>query len=279
MRTIAGWSYALWLLALSACGSDSSDGSGTGGTSADAGLGGGAAGGIGGAGGAGGAGGSSGAAGAGGTVCELGVPGGACDPLAQDCSDPCSSRCVLYRSPGAAGLTEPLCIAPRGQRAPFESCQRYGGAVGDDDCAKGLFCSYGVGRKSGVVPEEFCAPYCLADGDCTDGFCSALTKVSVTPPAGYCVATCTPYANGCEGNYACLKFGGTDGKFRLTCSDQFGSKQAGVACQGGDCAPGLSCEQVNGLVCTPFCDATHACPNAEPCVPAPGGEGYSVCDL
>jgi hypothetical protein len=190
---------------------------------------------------------------------------------------------VLYRAPGDTGYLRPACTADDGKDGLLATCERSLRSVGDDTCKKGLFCSIGVGRPKDATSMHLCLPYCLTSADCdADSFCIFATVTGVTP-AGYCAKRCDPFGDECAFGDSCGKFASSDPGYPwgLACSNQAGSGLTGVACGGGDCAAGFSCETLpgrSGSVCTAFCDDTHPCANGAPCLQANNAD-FKICGL
>ena len=114
----------------------------------------------------------------------------ACDVIKQDC--PAGQKCtVLQTGTGQNASFASGCIASDANIAAGMPCVRNNDTVGDDACAKGLFCT-GVGYPvdSAGNPVRHCNALCAADATCGTGQkCETLTDAG---DAGLCVAACDP---------------------------------------------------------------------------------------
>ncbi len=197
----------------------------------------------------------------------------ACDIDAQDCG--AGKRCTFADDGGAVKRT---CVDLADQpAAQDEVCTRPNGLLGHDTCAAGLFCSFYGGRHlsgSGdtATYERVCSPLCAAADDCGEqGRCMYLSD-SLYERMGYCRPSCAdPFGTSCGDDQKCAPQARIEGGFitTLICTPA-GPAAAGEGCTyNTDCGVGHACAQnANAaLVCTPYCDAAHACAPGYQCDP------------
>lgn len=198
-----------------------------------------------------------------------------CDVEAQSCVE--GERCQLVMFYGSVAST--MCIPVTGNVGEGERCERTApNAVGYDDCAKGLLCSF---HGSPSAAERRCLPLCTDSSQCAGG--ESCIFVLSAPPTGDCTPTCSPFAavgaaGDCPAGTAC-RFSPALAGGRLASSTYCapeGTNLEGYGCAGPtDCARGLTCH--DGL-CAPFCDAANGCDAGATCTffPAPQASGVEA---
>ncbi len=179
-----------------------------------------------------------------------------CDLVKQNCAAG-MPKCTISIDQQAQAINH-VCVAD-GSKNEGESCARVGMTPGDDNCAKGLFCT---GR--GLAMGQFaCRKYCQKDGDCVNGQkCAGLQGKD-----GICTPTCTAFAGGCGTGTTCgnLYFGvgatQADPKAFLGCRPGPGTVASYDDCSamGAQCGANAICDPQN-TVCLPLCDGSHTCP-------------------
>jgi hypothetical protein len=185
---------------------------------------------------------------------------GACDPVAQDCTDgKCSLDLTQVMNTSTWGAT---CRAQTGTTALGEHCTRMAeGApgVGKDSCASGGYCT-AIGDLGGVTDASArtCRSFCLASTSCTKGqTCFALTTDLKPRDVGICVNTCD-------------------------------IRETGTCTAGAWCSFVVNIEQGSAGQCQPIgpaaiganCDATTNCVENAICItttPQGGGDPTNAC--
>jgi hypothetical protein len=175
--------------------------------------------------------------------------GKACDPVAQDCTDP-NLRCTVILE---SGDYFPACEPPYGipDKQEGQACSRTG--PGHDNCVKGLHC-----LPEGVIATA-CGKLCEKDSDCPPGAqCGTIT--TLLPPVGVCWKTCTPFGSECGSGTCSSGHYDSDGVTEFEACREIGGGTVGTSCSAQwDCVADTNCYGRSGFTCTPMCDSTHAC--------------------
>lgn len=205
------------------------------------------------------------------------VPGGMCDPQAQDC--PPGEKCIAYASPenGAMFWDANRCAPePPNPAQVGEPCEIDAGEdvfSGLDNCARGTMCAHfdlmtGKGGR--------CVAFCGVGGSCgVDEICLGDGGSSVLP---LCYATCDPIAQDCEDMQGCYGDVSLTGFICAPAEVEPGMGIDGSPCQFTNaCVPGLHCYDgaflegcADDWCCTPFCSISGGdagCAASEDCVP------------
>ena len=217
---------------------------------------------------------------------DTGVDTGA-DAAPSPCGTPCTGekKCIA----GWTASTETYayeCISPVViTTKPFGPCAKIS-LTSPQYCAEGYSCGWMYPGK------QACLPWCTTDSTCTD---------PTAPFCSYRVSSTTKHCGPCDprggiGECSTLKERCmiVNGVSAPTCTPDFGSGGAGVACtssascQNGyvcECVPttaggvprlGTECAAVVGATCKKLCGPGTACSSGLTCS-AIGATGYSVC--
>jgi len=185
---------------------------------------------------------------------------GACDPLAQDCTNgKCSLDLTQVANTSTWGAT---CRAQTGTVVIGTTCARVSdgaAGVGKDNCAAGGYCT-AIGDLGGDTSpaSRVCRSFCLASSSCSkDQTCFALTTGLLPRDVGICVNTCTILGTGtCTTGAWCA----------FTTNIENGS--AGQCQTAGPAAIGATCDTSTACVQGSICITT---------TPAGGGDPTNAC--
>jgi len=184
---------------------------------------------------------------------------GACDLLAQDCSDG-TEKCAIVQD--AAGTLMSACVPVTGAAAAGDTCTRTAAGFGHDDCAPKLFCSFigEAGPDQGGTRR--CHALCDDDAQCANGErCGVLVTAQTT---GFCGPSCEPFSD-CGKDLTCGDFyngvGGTTDVW-LACRPTGDAKSGAPCANAYECPADHVCTDPafgNDLRCIALCDVDHAC--------------------
>src|SRR5262249_41227485 len=112
-----------------------------------------------------------------------------CNTIAQDClshGSVATPKCSLVTP--ANGSLATRCVGSFGTKGLGESCMRFSGGPGFDDCDKGFFCSGLTMPQNldGTSAARSCRKFCRDDGACQTGE-RCVVLGSGTPQDGLCV--------------------------------------------------------------------------------------------
>lgn len=213
----------------------------------------------------------------------------ACDPVAQDCKDPCNSKCTFWSidaSSTVVGQQFAECGPELGQVPVDVECTRPNGTLGEDDCAKGSFCA-AIGKPVGSTGARVCRPLCKATSDCkANEFCLALASpTEAVAQGGVCVAQCDPFTPNCRPDETCNPVRDVTNLTRLACSARAPKDPLNGPCTIGvveTCPVGSLCVSTNNAdaSCRAFCDDAHPCDadaGAGTCAPQQANLDFRVC--
>ena len=201
------------------------------------------------------------------------LPPGVCDVVLQaGCGDAAKPKCsIIY----AMNMFQSTCVEWNGEGMDGDPCERTAGGSGHDDCAAGLFCTAFAVSPLAAGGTRYCRRLCHSDVDCRHDphqRCLGLTD-NVTLD-GICVPTCAPFAGECEAGLSCADLEeDVDRLGQILLCHQPGTGQEGDACaDDGECVADHVCVSRGAgspTLCTPLCDANHACAGGGRCVPVP----------
>lgn len=206
-----------------------------------------------------------------------------CDPVAQNCTDPCSPKCSFFpieAGTSVAGGNFVACGPQPGNGKLDEGCTRPTDVAGYDTCGKGFSCvSFSTPANASTL--RTCRPTCTAKNPCAMGdFC-----VSMTPPqlmlaqGGVCAHSCDPWTTKCASGDGCIDYTDINNNLQLTCG-VIGQTAIGQPCQGGNaCVAGAACWQVGDSgtsSCMPYCDMAHPCSSGV-CTTPTMGATFKLC--
>jgi hypothetical protein len=196
-----------------------------------------------------------------------------CDTANQTgCADPGMPKCTVALT--GNNMWSNTCRAQTGTVAEGAKCARaLEGApgVGNDDCAKGAYCT-ALGNVDGSIGpgNRFCRKFCRSSGSCGGAF-SCVSLSDLNPPDGICIDTCTLWGTDCDVAKAwCSPARDINGEATGWCIAR-GTKKVGESC-GGDiaCDANAICivtqDMPNDGICRAMCD-----------IPAGGGTPAHPC--
>lgn len=198
-----------------------------------------------------------------------GVEPDECDILEQDCESGEASKCRahLYIDTNGEDAWGTECVE-EGDAALDETCERFDGDAGNDDCAAGLYCA-NLGLPPGTG--RTCRTHCLGNADCGEGqVCHGMGDVGGAT-VGVCLDGCDPFAedDGCaDGNSCVIHTNKTPDQTEAhgICV-LHGEVEVGGDCSAALCGPNLTCTtNDDGRVCTVSCTDENPCEVGE-CVP------------
>lgn len=206
-----------------------------------------------------------------------------CDPVAQNCKDPCFPKCNYFSLEAGTSVAAGNFVAcgPQGGNGGLdEGCTRPTNDPGYDTCGKGFTC-VSLSTPADASTLRVCRPTCGAMNACAmNEFCAAMTPPTLPISQwGVCARNCDPWTTACASGDGCVNYLDINDHFNLTCG-VIGQTAIGQPCAGGNsCVAGSSCWDGNdsGMpVCAPFCDQTHTCSKGTCTTPAPGAT-FKLC--
>lgn len=196
----------------------------------------------------------------------------ACDVTRQDC--PVGERCVYLRDADGFEIRACIPVAPE-PRSEGAVCTRPNDLLGEDDCDKGLGCSFYGGRWANADPaapeyERVCSRYCRFRKDCGDGEQCFVLGSSAIERTGICRPACAPLSAGnCPEGQKCSANSLTVGFLQVPLCTPAGPVELGAACLDTNaCARDLQCvpsSNTGSFSCLPYCSDTLPCPNELVC--------------
>ena len=202
------------------------------------------------------------------------LPWGRCDVNAQDCVDPERPKCGRVLKGTSIVSTCIPEMERKGEQG--DACTYVSGRSGKggyeyayDDCAAGFGCSHSM---------NICRAYCTKTSDCgPKEVCldSGSEGIGFCQPGGCSFFTTTASTAACEAGWTCKAGTFLEEGMALYCVPE-GVAGPGAPCTGG-CRADLVCSHG---VCSPLCDAMHACGSGRKCDPIdnhPTGVGVCSC--
>lgn len=194
-------------------------------------------------------------------------PAVTCDFFEQDC--PRGRKCVPVATGGSTAWNGLHCRDVVDEPAGLgEPCTHFGGRADPiDDCDLGSLCLTPGSSQGG---EGHCVALCV--GSLDDPVCDdpQSTCTIASEPPGFCLPSCDPLLQDCQGGQGCYVVGST---FSCAPDASMGGGTPGSPCEFiNACAPGSACVApsdvpgCDGAVgcCTAFCDLGDPTP---PCLP------------
>jgi hypothetical protein len=194
-----------------------------------------------------------------------------CDTIVQDCANHGSvatPKCSLAFT--ASGDLIPQCVLLNDTLAVGATCTRIGGAVGNDDCNIGLYCSglTFATNPNGTPTTRVCRRFCRDDSLCAPGeHCIAVGNG--TPQDGLCIPSgCALFSTTCGTDFTCDIAALADRKNFVGLCRSVGTTAVGSDCTQSVCVAGSTCAIDTGgrtASCHADCDATHPCTGNQTC--------------